>query len=145
MKLCESQVLKSNLWKITSFSNYFLLQMELFLTMLFTIKSSPLLVSFKLNKQPVELTAWLILKAKAQFHLLSFLLQKWHPICVCWDADHYVYIQGKVLFLTTTLKIMILVDRAWAGLGKTAIIWHLAFKVMSSLPNSEIRQAFGWW
>ena len=39
------EVLKSNLWKITSFSKTTLLQRELFLTMCSTINLSPLLVS----------------------------------------------------------------------------------------------------
>ena len=38
------EVSKSNLWKITSFSKTTSLQRELFLTMFYTIKLSPLLV-----------------------------------------------------------------------------------------------------
>ena len=41
----NSEVLRSNLWKMTSFSKTMLLQRELFLTMFYTINSSPLLVS----------------------------------------------------------------------------------------------------
>ena len=40
----KSEVSKSNLWKITSFSKTTLLQREPFLTMFYTINSSPLLV-----------------------------------------------------------------------------------------------------
>ena len=36
---------KSNLWKITSFSKSLLLQRELFLTMFYTVNSSPLLIT----------------------------------------------------------------------------------------------------
>ena len=41
------EVLKSNLWKITSFSKTTLLQRELFLTMFYTTNLSPLLVTNK--------------------------------------------------------------------------------------------------
>ena len=43
----KSEVSKSNLWKITSFSNSMALQRELFLTMFYTINLSPLLVTKK--------------------------------------------------------------------------------------------------
>ena len=41
----NSEVSKSNSWKITSFSKTTLLQREPFLTMFYTINSSPLLVT----------------------------------------------------------------------------------------------------
>ena len=41
----NSEVSKSNSWKITSFSKTMLLQRELFLTLFYTINISPLLVT----------------------------------------------------------------------------------------------------
>ena len=40
----KSEVSKSNLWKITSFSKTMSLQRELFLTMFYTMNLSPLLI-----------------------------------------------------------------------------------------------------
>ena len=69
----KSEVSKSNLWKITSFSKTTSLQMEPFLTMYFTINSSPLLVT-KLDYSPIIILSKLPIVSTA-FRELFFNLK----------------------------------------------------------------------